>query len=161
MVLEKTESLKKSSVTSAQGMSAVSDRALIDKYLGITAPNTKTLMSQIERGFPFDAFRHFQRSTGLQASSLKLVIGIRPRTFDRRKNANRFTTAESDRLVSIARLFVKATRLFEGDKEAARRWLTSDSRAFGGLTPLEMAKTETGTREVEKLIGRLEQGVFT
>jgi uncharacterized protein (DUF2384 family) len=34
-------------------------------------------------------------------------------------------------------------------------------RALGGAVPLEIAKTEVGAREVEQIIGRLEQGVFT
>lgn len=118
-------------------------------------------MTQIEKGFSYQVYRNFQRSTGLKDQNLRPVIGIKPRTFDRRKNANRFTASESDRLVSIARLFAKATRLFEGDTEAARTWLTAESETFGNMTPLEMARTETGTKEVEKLIGRLEHGVFS
>ncbi|QQS40221.1 MAG: DUF2384 domain-containing protein [Acidobacteriota bacterium] len=142
-------------------MNEVSERALINRYLGISARSTTALMSRIEKGLTFDAYRSFRKTSGLQDSSLKPVIGIKPRTFDRRRSSNRFTTAESDRLVSIARLFAKAVRLFDGDTDSARRWLTSGTRAFGGMTPLEMAKTETGAREVEKLIGRLEHGVFT
>ena len=34
-------------------------------------------------------------------------------------------------------------------------------RALGGAIPLDIAKTEVGAREVEQIIGRLEQGVFT
>jgi uncharacterized protein (DUF2384 family) len=32
---------------------------------------------------------------------------------------------------------------------------------LGDVAPLEMAATETGAREVENLIGRLEHGVFS
>jgi len=35
------------------------------------------------------------------------------------------------------------------------------NRALGNLSPLEMAATETGAREVENLMGRLEHGVFS
>jgi uncharacterized protein (DUF2384 family) len=34
------------------------------------------------------------------------------------------------------------------------------SRALGGASPFEMARTEVGTREVEHLIARAEHGVF-
>lgn len=161
MTLKRSKPSKQAETAVKDLKTAISERAQINKLLGITARDTRSLMNKIEKGFAFDAFRYFQKSTGLQDPDLKEVIGIKPRTFDRRKTANRFTTAESDRLVSIARIFVKATTLFEGDKDAAGTWLTSPSRAFGNVTPLEMARTETGTREVEKLIGRLEHGVFT
>jgi uncharacterized protein (DUF2384 family) len=36
-----------------------------------------------------------------------------------------------------------------------------DRCLLGGAIPLEIAKTEVGAREVEQIIGRLEQGVFT
>jgi putative toxin-antitoxin system antitoxin component (TIGR02293 family) len=66
---------------------------------------------------------------------------------------------ESDRLVRAARIFAQAVGLFEGDEEAARRWLTSPQPALGGSTPWDYAATEIGAREVENLIGRLEHGI--
>lgn len=72
----------------------------------------------------------------------------------------RLSTAESDRLVRLARLFAAAEALHEGNTDAARRWMESPKTALGGVTPLAYARTEVGAREVENLIGRLEHGVF-
>ena len=55
----------------------------------------------------------------------------------------------------------KAVKLFEGDVKGAKRWLRAPKLALGGKTPLDLASTETGARQVEDLIGRLEHGVFT
>jgi putative toxin-antitoxin system antitoxin component (TIGR02293 family) len=52
-------------------------------------------------------------------------------------------------------------QLFEGDADAARRWLTTPSKELDNTAPLDFARTELGAREVEDLIGRLEHGVFT
>ena len=65
------------------------------------------------------------------------------------------------RLVSVSRLLAQTFELFEGNAEAGLHWFQSPNRALGGLSPIEAAATETGTREVENLIGRLEHGVFT
>ena len=51
--------------------------------------------------------------------------------------------------------------LFEGDSEAARRWLNEPAKALGGNTPLQHLDTEAGAGEVQDLIGRLQQGVVT
>ena len=67
---------------------------------------------------------------------------------------------ESDRLLRASRVFGRALELFEGDPEAARRWLGLPQPALGGATPLAFARTEAGAREVEDLVGRLEHGVF-
>jgi putative toxin-antitoxin system antitoxin component (TIGR02293 family) len=56
-------------------------------------------------------------------------------------------------------VFASALSLFEGDADAARRWLTTAQPALGGDKPLEYAATEVGAREVEDLIGRLEYGI--
>lgn len=51
--------------------------------------------------------------------------------------------------------------LFEGDVAGAVVWLTSPKKALGHKTPLAYSRTKPGAREVENLIGRLEQGVFS
>jgi uncharacterized protein (DUF2384 family) len=45
--------------------------------------------------------------------------------------------------------------------EDARTWLTSPVRALGGETPLRYASVEPGVREVERLLIRLEHGVYS
>lgn len=79
----------------------------------------------------------------------------------RRKGQGRLGTAESERLLRFSRLFVATVELFEGDAAAARRWLQTPKTALNHVTPLEMARTELGAREVEKLIDRLENGVYS
>lgn len=131
------------------------------KILGIKATNVLQLVKSIEQGFSFQTLERFRRETGLPMERLAFSIGISPRTLTRRKKENKLTAFESDRLVSISRLLSLAVGLFEGDKEKAFRWFTNPNRALGNRSPLEMAATETGAREVENLIGRLEHGVFS
>ena len=133
----------------------------LGKMLGIKSANTLQLVKSIEKGFSFQMFERIRRETGLPMESLAVSIGISPRTLTRRKKENKLTASESDRLVSISRLLSLSIELFEGDKAKAFRWFMNSNRALGNLSPLEMAATETGSREVENLIGRLEHGVFS
>jgi putative toxin-antitoxin system antitoxin component (TIGR02293 family) len=66
---------------------------------------------------------------------------------------------ESDCLVRADRILSLAVGLFDGDDEAARRWRTHPQQALGGSTPWDYAGTEIGAREVENLLGRLENGI--
>lgn len=133
----------------------------INKLLGIKATNTVQLVREIERGFSFETLERVKRKTGLPLDQLATSIGISPRTLTRRKKGSKLKAWESDRLVSISRLLASALELFEGDTEKASRWFVAPNRALGDVAPLEMAATETGAREVENLIGRLEHGVFS
>jgi putative toxin-antitoxin system antitoxin component (TIGR02293 family) len=57
-------------------------------------------------------------------------------------------------------VFARAVELFEGDRNAASEWMSSPLQALGGATPNEVVKTELGAHEIEKLIGRIEHGVY-
>ncbi|MDQ3254311.1 MAG: DUF2384 domain-containing protein [Acidobacteriota bacterium] len=143
------------------GQTSASGEFTFSGLLGIKASDTAQLVKVIERGFSFGTLERVRRETGLPMERLAISIGISPRTLTRRRKEKKLTAAESDRLVSISRLLTQSIGLFEGDKEKAFRWFVQSNRALGNLSPLEMAATETGAREVENLIGRLDHGVFS
>ena len=133
----------------------------IQTMLGFRVANNLKLIEKIEKGLPYGAFVRLGKNIGIPLDALRSAAGIAPRTFTRRKDENKFSSEESDRIVSLSRLFAQTIELFEGDREAAQNWLKNPNHALDGRTPLDIAATETGTREVENLIGRLEHGVFT
>ncbi len=133
----------------------------VEKLLGIKTADNLKLAEKVEAGFSFDALERLGKTTGLPLERLRVAVRITPRTLTRRKKEKKLTPEESDRLVSVSRLLAQTFELFEGNEEAGIRWFTSPNRGLNGQSPLEVAATETGTREVENLIGRLEHGVFT
>ena len=58
-------------------------------------------------------------------------------------------------------LYEAALRYFDGVHYDTLEWLGHPSAALDGETPIERAKTPTGTQEVLDLIGRLEHGIPT
>lgn len=129
--------------------------------LGLAASNAAELIQQVERGFSFAALQTLEFNSGLALSLLASIIGIPERTLARRKTAGKLASDESERLLRISNLFEKCVELFEGDVAAAVNWLTTPKKALHQEPPLMYARTEFGAREVEDLIGRLEQGVFS
>jgi putative toxin-antitoxin system antitoxin component (TIGR02293 family) len=128
--------------------------------LGLDAFDAPGLLRSITKGFPYRTLERFQRNTSLPLDRITELVDIPRRTLTRRKGEGRFLPDESDRLLSASRLFGHALALFEGDREAAAEWLTAPQPALGGGVPIELAKSELGAREVETVLGRLEQGVF-
>jgi putative toxin-antitoxin system antitoxin component (TIGR02293 family) len=128
---------------------------LINKNIG-----SIELIDSIEAGIAFSSLERIVKQYQFAIQDLATTIGISQRTLTRRKLERKLSKFESDRLVSVARLLSQATELFENDKTKTLRWMNSPNRGLGGRTPLQMAQTETGLREVENLIGRLENGVF-
>jgi len=117
---------------------------------------------QVRAGLPVADFDALRELLGVTAESLAQKVGLSIATLSRRRQSGEpLDAALSDRLLRFARLFRLATALHDGDEDAAREWLAKPARALDGETPLDRADTETGAREVENLIGRLEHGVYT
>lgn len=127
--------------------------------LGLNSSTTFELIHQLERGFPFRVLRNLKDASNIPLLEVVAVLGIPERTLARRRAARRFTPEESERLLRLSTVFEKAVALFDGDKSAASRWLTTPRRYFHNQSPWQYSRTEVGAREVENLIGRLEHGV--
>ena len=119
------------------------------------------IISAIDVGLPFSRFESLQAVIGLPANQLAAAIKLPASTMARQKKVGHLTSDQSERLVRLARITEMAFDLFEGDADAARRWLKAPRDVLGGNTPLQMVATEIGAREVENLIGRLQDGVFS
>lgn len=117
------------------------------------------LLARVARGLEIGAFERLREVVGLPAAELLAVLGIPERTFARRRKSGRFDAEESDRLLRLARVFGHALELFDGDAATAREWLSESASALGGAVPFELVSTELGAREVDALLGRIEQGV--
>jgi putative toxin-antitoxin system antitoxin component (TIGR02293 family) len=129
--------------------------------IGVKADRVESLIGEVNKGFSYEALEKLQNALSLPIKEIAEAAQINPRTLLRRKASGRFQPDESDRLLRLARVTARALELFEGDLAAARRWLNEPQEALNQQTPLSMARTEIGSREVEHLIGRLEHGVFT
>ena len=129
--------------------------------LGLEVTEAAILLRSVGQGLSYRAFERFRQNSALPVERLIELIGIPRRTMTRRKSEGRFLPDESDRLFRVARVFGRTLALFEGNRDAATEWLTSAQHALGGSVPLDLVRTEVGTLEVERLLGRLEHGVFS
>jgi putative toxin-antitoxin system antitoxin component (TIGR02293 family) len=69
----------------------------------------------------------------------------------RRTQHELLTHDESDRAVRIARITSQAEEVF-GDDAKAARWLRKPKARFEGRVPLELLRTEAGSRIVEEML---------
>jgi putative toxin-antitoxin system antitoxin component (TIGR02293 family) len=128
--------------------------------LGLKVFDFRQLRRSVQAGLPYGAFETLVANTTIPGDTAMMLLNIPRRTLTRRKREGRFHQDESDRLLRASRVFGRALGLFEGDRDAAKRWLPDPQRGLGGEVPLAVARTEVGALEVERLIGRLEHGVF-
>lgn len=128
--------------------------------LGLEPPETSDLIKMLQAGLPYSAWTTLIRFVHISQESLLRLTQIPKRTLYYRKQAGKFKSLESERLVRVARVFGELMRFYDGDLEGALRWIYKPQRALDGKTPFEMMVTETGAREVEELILRRAYGVI-
>jgi putative toxin-antitoxin system antitoxin component (TIGR02293 family) len=131
-----------------------------DKVLGKTIRSSFELDDAIKRGLPFSALEKVSETVALNWNDVITLVASSSRTMARRKaKGQRLSTTESDRLARLARIYARALEVLE-DKEKARRWLHKPNRSLGGRVPLQVINTDIGALEVERVLGRLEHGIF-
>lgn len=120
---------------------------------------TLPLIEFIEEGLPFESIDQISDSIGITRDKTLELIGLPKRTYARRKKQGRLGLSESDRLFRLARIFVRAKAVL-GSVEKAGRWLRKRNRALGNRMPLDLLGTDFGAHQVEKILGRIQHGIF-
>jgi len=124
------------------------------------ARSASPLREQIRAGFRFSMLATFQERYRLSQEQLRELIDMSERTVARRKQEQRLTKAESDRLYRVARVAALAEQIL-GSATAAERWLKDANPALGNVAPLSLMDTDEGTQAVADVLGRIEHGVYS
>jgi putative toxin-antitoxin system antitoxin component (TIGR02293 family) len=127
--------------------------------LGLT-PTPTDLIAAVKAGLDARVFVDLARRLGVSEGRLGELTGIAPTTLTRRKRAGALHPDESEHVLRLAALLERAAQVFADEADAAD-WLRSPNLALGGTTPLALADTELGAREVDDLLGRIEHGVYS
>lgn len=131
-----------------------------ERAAGVTVPPGLARIQRIAKGVPARSFDDFVAVSGATSEHISNAIHMSVRSVQRRKKDNEPLPAPaSERLVRLAELYARAEEVI-GDADLAKQWMQTPRSVFDGKTPLELASSELGAREVEDLLGRLEHGVF-
>ena len=68
-------------------------------------------------------------------------------------------SSESDRITRLSRICQRAKEVF-GSVDSAHEWMKTPNPSIGFSVPLELCSTDLGCVEVERLLYRIEYGVF-
>ena len=118
------------------------------------------LIRRIQKGLRFSDLQALQDKIDMPLEQLAGKLSISRSTLQRRKTAGRLSSDESGKVMRFSQLLEHATKVF-GNVDRARGWLKHPQRGLGGAVPLDYAETEIGAREVDRLLGRIDYGVYS
>ncbi len=131
----------------------------IGQWLGVRAPkNEQQMLEMVEQQLPTSSIKRLI-ALGLTRAELDaLVIPLRTLQH-RRSRREKLTVEESDRVLRVTRLLSQAESVY-GSRERALAWLRRPHPRLSHRTPLEMSRTDTGSRIVEELLVQIDEGMF-
>jgi putative toxin-antitoxin system antitoxin component (TIGR02293 family) len=122
--------------------------------------NDLEMAALILAGLPTVALKRVGAFLGLRPAKVGSLVNINEKTLERRLKAHaRLKPDESERVARLMRIISLAASVLESESHA-REWLNRPLRELGDRTPLQMTATEPGAREVERVLGRIEYGIF-
>lgn len=125
-----------------------------EQVLGRPVRSVSDLRETVEAGLPVRSLDMVTRHVaGNDRDAAELKYRVVPKTTLHRRT--RLTADEGQRLERLARMTVLAEEVWE-DADLAHEFLTSAQPQLGGERPVEMARSDLATREVEELLFRLE-----
>ena len=130
------------------------------KPLHAKAKHPHELIRRIQKGLRFSDLQALQDKIDMPLEQLAGKLSISRSTLQRRKTAGRLSSDESGKVMRFSQLLEHATKVF-GNVDRARGWLKHPQRGLGGAVPLDYAETEIGAREVDRLLGRIDYGVYS
>lgn len=118
------------------------------------------LAEKAQKGIPASSITELADAIDLTIAQISRIVQIPQRTLERRiQTQKKLPMVESERVIRLARLFAKAIAAFGCETKAAE-WFKEPIASIGARTPIELCETESGAREVEEILGRIEHGVF-
>lgn len=150
--------------------SVVEEAAVQYETLRVILGGNKTLKKSLTGDFDLINLSR----TGIQKSTLKSLadyLGITMerlsgllhssyRNIQRKDNDELLDTLKTEKVLELAAFAQRGIEVI-GDKESFAEWLHSPLVSLGNKTPLDFLDTSFGIQMVTKILGRLEQGVYS
>lgn len=143
------------------GKNSYADKTVVERIAGVPLAEQSRLIDAVKAGLPYRALFDLQAAFQVSRSELGQALLIAPSTMSRRKTGGYLRPDESDRVVRLARVLDLATSMMDGDQQSAATWMRTPRDVLNGESPLLRSATEVGVRDVEDLIGRIRNGVFS
>lgn len=141
---------------------AISEASELARFLGLRdwrKTSEIDLVSKVKTGLPAQSVEGVFAKVQLRAPH-HIHAFIPKATYARKLKANRLSRSESERLLSITKVFNEVLRLYGGDSDAAEHFLTRRHPMLGKRAPVDLAVESTaGADLVLKLLARADAGV--
>ena len=129
--------------------------------LGLTQsiPTPLDLVEVARHGIPKKSINFLANCLHITIPELTQHLHVSERTLQRYDPEKLLSSALSDHLLQIAKVYARTLEVFE-DTEDTASWLKQTNIALGNTAPIELLDTSSGIEMVLDELTRIEYGVF-
>jgi len=117
-------------------------------------------MNAVKLGISKKDLENLKAKTRLDYDKLASALSVTRATLINKKKQEKFNTALSERIISLADIYSYGYEVFE-DEERFNKWMFRPNQALGGKLPYEFIDNQFGREEIKNLIGRIDYGVYS
>ena len=128
--------------------------------LGFVPRTEQQLIAQSRAGVTRGKADEVAALVGLTDKELAGALNLSPSYLHRLKPEQRLNRETSERLLLLENLFLHALDTFNENAPVVLNWLRTPVRELDNQTPLHTLDTITGYALVDRVLGRLDWGIF-
>ena len=114
----------------------------------------------VRRGVPKLSVDSLAQVMNIPMTKMAILLNLSYKTLTRKNKVDLLDTPVSSHAFEIADTIAKGLGVFE-DEDRLNRWLTKENRALNGAKPYDLLDTSTGIKLVNRILGRIEEGVYS
>lgn len=88
------------------------------------------------------------------------ILNISVKTMERKKSDDLLDKRTSSYIIEVAKVVEHAFEVFESE-EKVQRWLNIPNRALNQMKPIDLFEMPTGLDMVNRVLGRIEEGIYS
>ena len=118
------------------------------------------LISLTREGIKKSTLKSLAAYLGISMETMSRLLHSSHRNIQRKEEDQLLDTLKTEKVLELATFVQRGIEVI-GSKESFIEWLHSPLTALGNKTPLDFLDTSFGIQLVTKILGRLEQGVYS
>ncbi|MDZ4793378.1 MAG: antitoxin Xre/MbcA/ParS toxin-binding domain-containing protein [Bacteroidota bacterium] len=118
------------------------------------------LIAITREGIKKSTLKYLAEHLGISMEIMSRLLHTSHRNIQRKDEAELLDTLKTEKVLELASFAQRGIEVI-GNKAAFIEWIHSPLMALGNKTPLDYLDTSFGIQMVLKVLGRLEQGIFS
>lgn len=131
-----------------------------EQFMPAVPKTTLEYIKIANEGIKKNSVTRLAQLMNIPMKDMAALLNISYKTLARKKESDTLDSISSSILIEIAETLSKGLTVFE-DPAKLRRWLQKENRALQGKRPIDFLTIPTGIKMINRLLGRIEEGIYT